>query len=296
MSALGRVSVYPGLAAAIIAVSWAAPLIRLTQAPSLAIAFYRLAFSALLISPLAIVRERQTLASLKRRDWLLLATSGLFLALHFATWISSLVLTSVASSVVIVASQPIFAGLLGFLLLRERMAWLSVVGLILAVGGSIIIGMGDLSGGTKPLLGDSLALLGAVLVSGYLLIGRSLRSSLPLLAYIFPVYSFAAIALGGICLATGTSLGPFHSRTWLLFLLLALVPQITGHSLLNWALRHVKTYVVAIAVLGEPIGASILAIILFREAPGSLTFLGGGVILVGVFLAVYADRAGTTTP
>jgi len=287
-----RALVYFVLALAIVAVSWAAPFIRLAQSPSLAIAFLRLVFSTLLLAPLALAKEKRTMAAFQSREWLLLLLSGLFLALHFATWISSLALTTVASSVVIVATQPIFAALFGFLFLKERMPWLAVLGLILAISGSAVIGAGDFSGGGKPLLGDFLALLGAVFVAGYLLIGRSLRQNLPILAYIFPVYLFAALFLGLICLVTGTPLGPFPGRAYLWIFLLALVPQTMGHSLYNWALRHVKAYVVGVAVLGEPIGAALLAVFLFREIPGPAIFLGAGLILIGVFLALYKERGG----
>ena len=284
--------VYLALFLAVIAVSWAAPFIRLAQAPSLAVAFLRLAFSSLLLAPFALAKERSAMAGLVLREWLLLALSGFFLALHFATWISSLALTTVASSVVIVATQPIFAALLGFLFLKEKMPWLAVLGLILAISGSATIGAGDFSGGGKPLLGDFLALLGAVFVAGYLLIGRSLRQSLPILAYIFPVYLFAALFLGLICLFTRTPLGPFPGMAYLWIFLLALVPQTMGHSLYNWALRHVKAYMVGVAVLGEPIGAVVLAVFLFKEIPSPASYLGAGLILVGVFLALYKEKGG----
>lgn len=283
-------AVYFTLALAVLCISCAAPLIRLAQAPSLTIAFLRLAFSSILLTPLALTRERKTMAAFYSKEWLLLLLSGFFLALHFASWISSLAYTSISSSVVIVATQPIFAALLGFLILREKMSWLAVLGLVLAIAGSAIIGFGDFSGGTRPLLGDLLSLLGAVFVACYLLIGRTLRKSLPVLVYIFPVYLFAALFLGLFCLLTRTPLGPFPYKTYLWIFLLALIPQTMGHSLYNWALRHVKAYVVGVAVLGEPIGASILAVILFKEIPGPVSFLGAGLILVGVFLALYKER------
>jgi drug/metabolite transporter (DMT)-like permease len=288
----GRGFVYLVLFFAVAAISLAAPMIRLAQSPSLAIAFLRLAFSTALLAPFALAREGRRMAVLPKREMLLLALSGLFLALHFATWISSLALTSVASSVVIVATQPIFAALFGFLFLKERMPWLSVLGLVLAIAGSAVIGAGDFSGGGKPLLGDLLSLSGAVFVAGYLLIGRSLRKSLPILAYIFPVYLFAALFLGLICLFTRTPLGPFPGTAYLWIFLLALVPQTMGHSLYNWALRHVKAYMVGVAVLGEPIGAALLAVFLFKEIPGPASYLGAGLILVGVFLALYKERGG----
>lgn len=288
----GRGFVYLVLFLAVAAISLAAPMIRLAQVPSLAIAFLRLAFASALLAPLALAREGKTMAALPKREILLLALSGLFLALHFATWISSLALTSVASSVVIVATQPIFAALFGFLFLKERMPWLSVLGLVLAISGSAVIGAGDFSGGAKPLLGDLLSLSGAIFVAGYLLVGRVLRKSLPILAYIFPVYLFAALFLGLICLVSRTPLGPFPGMAYLWIFLLALVPQTLGHSLYNWALAHVKAYVVGVAVLGEPLGAAILAVFLFKEIPGPAIFLGAGLILVGVFLALYKERGG----
>ena len=288
----GRGFVYLVLFLAVVAISLAAPMIRLAQSPSLAIAFLRLAFSTALLAPFALAREGRRMAVLPKREMLLLALSGLFLALHFATWISSLALTSVASSVVIVATQPIFAALFGFLFLKERMPWLSVLGLVLAIAGSAVIGAGDFSGGGKPLLGDLLSLSGAVFVAGYLLVGRVLRKSLPALAYIFPVYLFAALFLGLICLVTRTPLGPFPKTAYLWIFLLALVPQTKGHSLYNWALRHVKAYMVGVAVLGEPIGAVVLAVFLFKEIPSPASYLGAGLILVGVFLALYKEKGG----
>jgi drug/metabolite transporter (DMT)-like permease len=286
----GRPVVYLTLALAVLFISCAAPLIRLAQAPSLAIAFLRLAFSTLLLAPLALTRERKTMAAFYSKEWLLLLLSGFFLALHFATWITSLSYTTISSSVVIVATQPIFAALFGFLFLKEKMPWLSVIGLVLAILGSAVIGYGDFSGGARPLVGDLLSLLGAVFVACYLLIGRTLRKSLPVLVYIFPVYMIAALFLGSFCLLAGTPLGPFPALSYLWIFLLALIPQTLGHSLYNWALRHVKAYVVGVAVLGEPIGATILGVILFMEIPGPASYLGAGLILVGVFLALYKER------
>lgn len=290
MNPTGRPVIYLTLAMAVLCISFAAPFIRLAEAPSLAIAFLRLAFSTLFLAPLALTRERKTTAAFYSKEWHLLLLSGFFLALHFASWISSLAYTSISSSVVIVATQPIFAALLGFFFLKEKMPWLSVLGLVFAILGSAVIGYGDLSGGAKPLLGDLLSLLGAVFVACYLLIGRTLRKSLPVLVYIFPVYLFAALFLGLFCLLTRTPLGPFPAKSYLWIILLALIPQTLGHSLYNWALRHVKAYVVGVAVLGEPIGASILAVILFKEIPGPASFLGASLILVGVFLALYKER------
>ncbi|MDI6807680.1 MAG: DMT family transporter [Candidatus Eisenbacteria bacterium] len=286
--------VYLDIFIAICAVSWAAPLIRLADAPSLAIAFFRMMFASLLLLVPTLVKERSTLISLKSRDWLILLASGFFLALHFAAWISSLAFTSVASSVVILATQPVFAALLGFLILKDKIALMSVWGMAFAIAGSVAIGAGDFSGGARLLFGDLLSLSGAAFVSGYLLIGRSLRKSMPLLAYVFPVYLFAALILGLICFVTRTRLGPFPAQTWAYIFLLALIPQVVGHTLFNWALKHIRAYVVAVAALGEPIGASILAALLFHEIPGPVIYLGGmlilvGIFLVGIFLVVYKE-------
>lgn len=277
----------------VLAASTASPIIRLAQAGevnSLAIAAWRLTLASLILAPITLTTRREELRALRRRDWLLMVGSGIMLAVHFATWISSLAYTSVAASVVLVSTSPLFVGLGSFLVLRERLSRPLVVGLVIATVGSVVIGMDDWGQGTHRLTGDLLALAGAVSVAVYFLIGRRLRARLSLLAYVFPVYATAAVTLMIVAALAGVRLKGYPALQWLWLLLLALGPQITGHSSLNWALRHLPATYVTLAVLGEPIGSSILAWIILGEVPGLVTVLGGALVLAGIAIASRPER------
>jgi len=280
---------YLGLATGIVAVSFASIFIRLAEAPSLVIAASRLTIASLILAPMAIIRSREELRALTRADVRLALLSGLFLGLHFATWISSLEYTSVASSVVFVSTSPIFVGLASHFLLRERVSPKMFVGIAVAVLGGMIIGYGDFGLGVRELFGDLLAIAGAVAVSGYWLVGRKLRRQLSLLPYIFLVYATAAAFMIVLCLATGHSFSGYPRQTYLMFFLLAVVPQIIGHSSFNWALKYLPATFVVVSTLGEPIGSTILAHFILNEVP-TLAKIGGGVlILAGIYVASRAE-------
>ncbi|MCS7282532.1 MAG: DMT family transporter [Anaerolineae bacterium] len=275
------------LVVGVLAASTASPIIRLAQEEvnSLAIAAWRLTLASLILAPITLTTRRDELRALRREDWLLMVGSGVLLAVHFATWISSLAYTSVAASVVLVSTSPLFVGLGSYLLLKERLSGWLVAGLIVATAGSVIIGLDALGEGTHRMTGDLLALAGAISVAGYFLVGRRLRARLSLLAYVFPVYSVAAVTLMAVAALARIPLSGYPPIHWLWLLLLALGPQITGHSSLNWALRHLPATYVTLAVLGEPIGSSILAWIILREVPSVLTLVGGAVVLAGIAVA-----------
>ncbi|RME37484.1 MAG: DMT family transporter [Thermoflexia bacterium] len=285
----GNPSFPPALALVIgvLAASTASPVIRLaqTEVNSLAIAAWRLTLASLILAPVTLATRREELQALSRKDWLLMAGSGILLAVHFATWISSLAYTSVAASVVLVSTSPLFVGLGSYLLLKERLSRSLVLGLVIATVGSGIIGLDSAGEGTHRMIGDLLALAGALSVAGYFLVGRRLRARLSLLAYVFPVYGVAAVTLMAVAAMARVPLSGYLPIHWLWLLLLALGPQITGHSSLNWALRHLPATYVTLAVLGEPIGSSILAWVILREVPSLLTFIGGAVVLTGIAIA-----------
>ncbi|HEC35333.1 MAG TPA: DMT family transporter, partial [Anaerolineae bacterium] len=248
-------------------------------------AAWRLTLASLVLAPFALTMRRAELRSLTRREWALALGAGCLLAVHFATWIISLSLTSVAASVVLVAISPLFVGLASHLLLKERLTRPTSIGLIVAMVGSAVIGWGDLGEGSHRLLGDLLALVGALAVAGYFLIGRRLRARLSLLGYVFPVYATAAVVLMGAAALTRAPLTGYPASTWLWLLLLALGPQIVGHSSLNWALRHLTATYVTIAALGEPLGSTLLAWLVLAEPPTLMAVVGGGLILVGIVIA-----------
>ncbi len=258
-----------------------------SEKPSpLVIAAGRMVLASLLLTPVALAGGvPRTLRTLRRKDLLLLLASGLALALHFASWIASLSLTTVASSVVLVTMNPLFVALASYLLLRERISRLTVVGIALAVVGGILVGYGDIALSGRALLGDFLALIGALCASTYFLLGRSLRRRLSILSYIWPVYTVAALALLLTCLLSGQVLSGYTPESYFLLLLLALGPQLLGHSALNYALGRLSATFVTVAVLGEPLGAAVLAFLLLEEVPPAISLLGGALVLVGIVLA-----------
>ena len=285
---------YLGVSVGVLTVSTAAILIRWAQrgAPSLTIAAWRLTLATLFLSPVVWYARREELRTLTRREWASLFVSGLFLAVHFATWITSLAYTSVAASVVLVSTSPLFVGLASVLVLRERMTREMAVAIVIAIVGSVVISAGDANAaGRHQVWGDFLALLGAVAAAGYFLIGRRLRKRLSLLAYVFPVYGTAAAALMAVLLTSGLPHLPRSPQTWLWLVLMALGPQILGHSSLNWALRYLSATYVTVATLGEPVGSTLLAWWLLDERPSIWAVVGGALILAGVVLASHAESA-----
>ncbi len=292
-----------GLLAGVLAASTAAIFIRLAQAESAAsivIAAARLTIASLILAPFTLAGYRSSLRQMGRGEWSLALLSGLFLALHFASWITSLEYTSVASSVVLVTTTPLWVAVAAPLLLHERVGRTAIFGLFLALAGGITVGLSDACtwqdgaivcppiyeffGGTA-FLGDFLALFGAWMAAGYLLVGRKLRANLPLLPYIFIVYGMAAIVLIVIMLAMGETLLGLPSSVYGWFLLLALIPQLLGHSLFNWTLKYLPASFVSVTLLGEPIGSTVLAYLIFQETPGWLKVGGAFLLLGGIWLA-----------
>ncbi len=276
---------YLVLTLGVVSVSFAAIFIRLAEAPPLVIAAYRLCLASLFICPIAWMRSRDELRRLARRDIILALLSGAFLALHFALWIASLSYTTVATSVVLVTASPIFVAIASYFFFRERLTRQTILGIAVCLIGAVLIGYGNRQLGPDPLRGAVLALLGALAVAGYLLIGRRLRQSIGLLTYASLTYSSAGIILLLAALIAGHSLVGYSGTTYVMLLLLALVPQLLGHSSLNWSLRFVSATLVTIAVLGEPVGATALAYLILDEVP-TWTEIGGGIlILAGIFVA-----------
>jgi drug/metabolite transporter (DMT)-like permease len=216
--------------------------------------------------------------------------SGGFLTLNFAFWIASLEYTTVASSVVFVATNPIFAGVAGHILTDDRLSRLMFGGIVLAVLGGMIIGWTDVRLGGQALWGDTLAVLGAAMAGGYFLAGRRLRPKVSLLAYVTVVYSLAAAGALVLSALTGQSLAGYSTQTYVWLILLAVGPQVIGHSSFNWALRHISAAAVGVTTLGEPIGSTILAFFILREAPALLQLGGAALILLGIYLSLQAER------
>jgi drug/metabolite transporter (DMT)-like permease len=278
------VNPYLCLVVATIAVSFSAILIKLSSAPSLVIATCRLAITTGMLLPFVRANTLDQLRALDRRTAGLLALSGLFLALHFATWTASLGYTSVASSVLFVSVHPALVAVAAFACLGERTSRRGILGILLTLAGSSVVAGGDLRLGSEALGGDLLAFLGAVAFTGYLLIGRDARRNLNTLAYTAPVYAAAALCLAILALVFGQLPAAISARDLLIFVALAIVPTLGGHSLYNWTLRYLAATVVSVSFLGEPVGAAILAWLLLGQSVPFTTVAGGAVILFGIWL------------
>ena len=287
---------YSLVAFGVAAISCAAVLIRLAEAPSLAIAAYRLGLASLVTAPMALARDYQGLRSLTDSQLLWCLASALALAVHFAAWIASLEHTSVASSVVLVTTSPILIAAISHVVYQERLTASMTGGIALGVTGGVAVALGDWAAGDDELFGDLLALVGAVAAGAYFLIGRRVRRSLSNVSYIALVYLGAALALMAAVGTTATPLAGFGTETYWILILIALVPQILGHSSLNWALGHLSATLVAVAVMAEPVGAALLAWLVLGEAPPPTSVAGGALVLAGVYLAFRRPVAGWTKP
>jgi drug/metabolite transporter (DMT)-like permease len=283
------------LVLAILAVSTGAPLARWAQpAPAIAIAALRVAIAALLLLA-AGWRELGSLRRIAPRDRPLVALAGALLAVHFGAWIASLSFTSTAASVALVCTSPIFAALFGRLL-GDRVAPRELAGIAIAGGGCAVLAGGDWRAGGDALIGDALALIGAASAAAYLVVGRRLRAAVPLVPYLGAVNAIAAIGLGGAALALGAPLAGLAPHTYVACAGAALTASFVGHSLLNAAVRTTPTHLVALAVLGEPIGSSLLTWLAFGEQPPIHAVLGGAVVLAGIAIGFVRRPAAPAAP
>ena len=276
----------------ILAASTASIFIKLCDAPALIIAAYRLIFASLILSPFAYYQRVWKGWNRSEIGWLIL--SGAFLSLHFAFWIGSLKYTSVASSVVLVSTHPIFVGIGSWLILKERLGVKLIIGIGLSVLGSGVISFGDMSLSKEALVGDGLALLGAITVTGYFLVGRKMRRNKDLLSYVFPVYTTAGFALIFLAFLWQNPFFGYHSSNYLFFFLLALIPQLIGHTAFNWALKYIPASLVAITILGEPVGSTILAYFILGEGLTLWKMIGGILIFIGIFIALWRDQSNSS--
>jgi drug/metabolite transporter (DMT)-like permease len=274
------------LVVGVLAVSFSAVLVVLAgDTPPLAIAFYRCAMAATVLVPLALVHHRDELRGLSRRQWRLALLSGGFLAAHFATWIPSLSYTSVAASSVLVTTQPLWVALFGRLV-GERTSRRAMIGIGVAFAGTIVVAGGDVGGSGRALLGDALAIAGAICGAGYVLSGRNLRQRVSVVPYTAVVYATAAAILAVVLLVSGTPFTGYAPKIWLLFVLITIGPQFLGHTVFNYLLGHLEASVVAIAIMAEPVGATLLAFVILGTAPSVSAVAGGALILAGVYVAI----------
>ena len=280
----GKDFLYPRIAFGILAVSFGAIFARLAgEAPPFAVAAWRLTLAALVLGSIALFRKERTLTG-RTLAWSI--ASGGALAVHFVLWISSLEMTTVASAVLFVSTHPIFVGLGSILFLRERVSRPLALGIGLAILGGALIGFGDFRFGGDALRGDLLALGGGLMAAVYFLIGRRVRLTVSLTEYAAVSYGTASVLVLLLCAATRTPVLGFAPMTYGYLVLLALIPQVIGHSTINWALQRLSASRVSVFVLGEPIGSTLLAIPFFGEIPRALNLAGAAIILAGIYLSL----------
>jgi drug/metabolite transporter (DMT)-like permease len=293
----GAGSTFLVLAGGVAVVSTASILIRYAQAEgasSLAIAAGRLGLAAAVLAPVSLPRLRREFPALTARHLLLCSASGLLLAIHFWAWIASLEYTSVASSTALVTTNPLWVALASAWFLRERPGGTMLAGIALTVAGSAAIFGSDASSARAagaPVLGNTLALVGAIAASGYLLIGRALRSAVSLTSYVWMAYTSAAIVLWLTLLVRDGDAASTPLAAWWFIAALALGPQLLGHTALNWALRRLSATFVAVSILGEPVGSAFLAWLLLGERFAALQLAGFLLLLCGIFVAARGEKA-----
>ena len=270
----------------VISISLSAIMVKLAKADAGVIAFYRMLFSVLIMSPLFFYKYVKELKIFLMKDWIFSIIAGIFLAFHFILWFESLNYTSVASSTVLVTLQPLFAFVGTYIFFKEKLKVKTVLSGCIAIFGSFLISWGDFKLSGMALYGDILALIACGLITAYLLFGQEVRKRISLITYTMVVYSISAITLFFYVLIQGESFGPYPSTTWMWFILLAIIPNLLGHTLFNWAVKWVSTNVVSIAVLFEPIGAAILAYYIFSEKLMLSQIIGGLVVICGILLFI----------
>ncbi|MBS3933464.1 MAG: DMT family transporter [Truepera sp.] len=278
------------LAVGVIAVSLAAIFIRLADAPGVVVAAYRMLLASLILLPWSIPALTRT--PLTRHNALYAVLAGVLLAAHFATWITSLSYTSVAASVALVSTHPLWVALFSWLFLQAAPALAVIFGVLLTVLGAAMIGFSDLGGGGAPPIGNGLAVLGAMAAAGYLLLGRAAQQrGLSLPAYVGVAYGVAALALLPLPLLFGLPYLNYPLESFIWIALLALIPQLVGHTSFNYALRIINPTTVATVILLEPIGAGLLAVAVFGEIPTALTAVGALILVAGVILTARHNRS-----
>ncbi|MHA2070996.1 MAG: DMT family transporter [Candidatus Thorarchaeota archaeon] len=281
------------LVLAVSMVSSASIFIRFSESPPLVIVFWRTLYGSIVMASVGAMRGdlKAFRGPQLKATWLWLVAIGVVLSLHFSTWFTSLFMTTVAASVVLVNASPIFTAIFSTLILGESLRRKSWVGVLVAVGGAILLAWNDLmSVGFGAFTGDALALLSAFFLAIYFIGGRRYAEGLPITVYTSVVYLSAAIATLPLCFSMGLNVLVFEPREVIIFLALAIFPTALGHSVNNYLLTLVPAYVISSAVLGEPIGATLLAAVFLSEIPTELTLIGFGVILLGIAL-VLADIA-----
>ena len=285
-----KINPYIGLFIGVAAVSTSAIFVKLVTAPAGVTAFYRLFFSVLIMLPLFWIKHKSEVRFITKRDWRIMFASGVLLAFHFILWFESLNFTSVASSTVLVTMQPLFAFLGAYLFFKEASTKVAVISAGIAIIGSIIISWGDFKISGMAFWGDVLAIIACAFITFYFLFGQEARKRISLMTYTFIVYGVSALTLFIYTIFIGERLYGYPLNDWALFIMLALLPTLLGHSLINWSVKWISTTTISVAILFEPIGATILAFFILRETITFTQITGGIIIIGGIMLYLIAEN------
>lgn len=267
----------------VIAVSFSSIFVKWSTAPASIQGMYRLLFTVFMMLPFGFRRGAE-LRSISVKNWILLGASGFFLALHFLLWMGSLTYTTVSSSTIILALEPVFIWCGAYFLFKERMASFAKLGMLIAVAGAALIGWGDIGISNANLYGDLMSFLGTLAVAVHMLIGQKLLSQVSPYVYNLIVFSSAVVVFAIYNVTMGISFTHYNEREWGIFLLLAIIPTVFGHMLFNWLLQYISATTISMSILGEPIGASLLAFLLLNETMSNVQICGGLMAIAGMIL------------
>ncbi|WP_338044851.1 DMT family transporter [Paenibacillus lignilyticus] len=280
--------VFP-LIVGMLAISFAPIFVRYSNAPVSVQGMYRMLFTFILMLPFG-VKQLPGIKAISRKDWLLLLAAGFFLALHFLLWMASLTYTSIASSTILLALEPVFVMVGAFLLFKDKPRKFAVIGMIVALIGAISIGSGDITLSQRAFFGDSLSFFGALAVAVNMLIAKQILKRVSSFLYSFIVFGVTTVCFAIYNVATSTPMSGYADREWIVFLLLAIVPTVFGHMIFNWLLKYVKPTTISMSVLAEPVGASLLGMLLFREMVTGFQLIGGAFVIAGLILYMRAEK------
>lgn len=273
-----------------LAISFAPILVRYSDAPVSVQGMYRMLFTFLLMLPFG-GKYMPAVRRLTLRDWWLLFWAGFFLALHFILWMASLTYTSIASSTILLSLEPVFVMVGTFLIFKDRASRLAIIGMVIALVGAVIVGSGDMSVSREAIFGDLLSFLGTAAVAVNMLIAKQILTRVPAYLYSLIVFFFTFLCFLVYNLSMGIELTGYARKEWIVFLLLAVIPTVFGHLVFNWLMQYVKATTISMSVLAEPVGASLLGILLFGEIVTGMQLFGGAFIIYGLYLYLRAEKA-----
>jgi drug/metabolite transporter (DMT)-like permease len=272
-----------------IAISFAPILVRYSDAPASIQGMYRMLFTILLMLPFG-TKPLRTIGSISRKDWGLLFWAGFFLALHFLFWMESLNYTSIASSTIILSLEPVFVSIGAYFVFKDKLGRMALIGMIVTLAGACCVGSGDISLSRTAFAGDMLSFFGTLAVVVNMLIAKRLLTRVSSYLYSLIVFMVAFVCFAVYNVVVGAEIISYPSREWMIFVLLAIVPTVFGHMIFNWLLQYVKPATISMTVLAEPVGSSLLGILLFKEMVTSFQLIGGVFIILGLLLYMRSEQ------